>query len=237
MVFIWMWVALAALGLGLILAVVDWIAVAGEIKRLEWVFKPATLVAILIGAGLLIGHTGPRRLGLWFLPALGFSLLGDILLMLPGDRWFAPGLGAFLVAQLCYIVGLNETLPPASSLWLLALVAVIDLIVLPPVVRGARASGAAALQLPVVIYGVVLSLTLVSGWATWFRPTWPLVGRLTVSAGTTLFFASDLMLAWNKFVRQSRALEVGVIVTYHLAQIALALTIWMHTVYIGGLRA
>ncbi len=230
MVSIWMWGALAALGLGLVLAVVDWIAVAGEIRRLEWVFKPATLVAILIGAGLLIGHTGPRHLGLWFLPALAFSLVGDIFLMLPGERWFAPGLGAFLVAQLCYIVGLNEILPPTSSLWLLALVAVVDLIVLPRVVRGARESGAAALQLPVVLYGAILSLTLVSGWATWFRPTWPLVGRLTASAGTSLFFASDLMLAWNKFVRKSRALQMGVIVTYHLAQIALALTIWTHAV-------
>jgi len=237
MVAIWSYVALAILGLAFVVAAVDWFAVWRDERQLEVVAKPLTLIAVLIGAWLLTRHTGPRYLASWFLPALAFSLLGDILLMLPGDRWFAPGLGAFLVAQLCYIVGLNETLPPASALWLLALVAGIDLIVLPPVVRGARESGAEALQLPVVIYGVVLSLTLFSGWATWFRPTWPLVGRLTVSAGTTLFFASDLMLAWNKFVRTSRALEVGVIVTYHLAQIALALTIWMHTVYLGGPRA
>ena len=33
------------------------------------------------------------------------------------------------------------------------------------------------------------------------------------------------MLAWNKFVRPSRLLHVAVIVTYHLGQLALALTV------------
>jgi uncharacterized membrane protein YhhN len=232
----WLTPALVALGIGLLLAMADWVAVIRRSKRLEYLCKPAALIAMIIGAWLLMRHTGARYLASWFVPALIFSLLGDVFLMLPGDRWFPLGLGAFLVAQLCYIIGLNPTLPPTAALWLLVPVVVADLIVLPPVVRGARASGAAALQVPVVAYGVILSLTLLSGWATWFRPDWPSVGRLAVSAGTTLFFASDLMLAWNKFVRRSRTLEIGVIVTYHLAQIALALTIWLHTVTIGGYR-
>jgi alkenylglycerophosphocholine hydrolase len=236
MVGVWHVFGLVALGIGLLLAVVDWIAVWLDAKGLRYIFKPATLVAIIVGGLLLTRHTGGPYLALWFLPALGFSLLGDIFLMLPEERWFPLGLGAFLVAQLCYIIGLNPTLPPPASLWLLGLILVIDLLVLPPVVRGARAGGDAALQIPVVIYGVILSMTLFSGWATWFRSPWPTAGRLAVSAGTTLFFASDLMLAWNKFVRKSRALEMGVIVTYHLAQIALALTIWLHTVYVGGYR-
>ncbi len=41
----------------------------------------------------------------WFVLALVLSLLGDILLMLPRDR-FVFGLGAFLLAHVAYIVGL-----------------------------------------------------------------------------------------------------------------------------------
>jgi hypothetical protein len=76
-----------------------------------------------------------------------------------------------------------------------------------------------------VAYGVMLSLTLFSGWATWFRPDWSTSARTLVSAGTTLFFCSDLMLAWDRFVHRSRVLQVAVIVTYHLAQLALALVV------------
>ncbi|MCU0521050.1 MAG: lysoplasmalogenase [Anaerolineae bacterium] len=214
-----------ALGLGLVLAVVDWIAVTRESRRLEYAAKPATLVAIIVGTWLLALQTGGGWLAWWFVAALTFSLLGDILLMLPGDRWFPLGLGAFLVAQLCYVLGLSPTLPPVGSLWLVIVIIALDLCVLPRIVCGARDRGSPELRAPVVVYGVVLSLTLFSGWATWFRPSWSTGARLLASAGVTLFFSSDLMLAWNRFVRPSKVLAVAVIVTYHLAQLALALVV------------
>jgi uncharacterized membrane protein YhhN len=231
---VWPTPALVTLGIALVLAAVDWVAVLRQSRPVEWVAKPATLVAIIAGAWLLARHTGMPRLATWFLAALVFSLLGDIFLMLDGEHWFPLGLGAFLVAQICYIIGLNPTPPPGPSLWLLVFIVVVDWLVLRPVVRAAKAQGATTLQLPIVIYGVALSLTLFSGWATWLRTQWPMAGSVAASAGTTLFFASDLMLAWNKFVRPSRLLRMGVIVTYHLAQLALALTIWLHTLSVGG---
>ena len=216
---------IVTLGLGLILAVVDWIAVIRESRRLEYAAKPATLVAIIAGAWLLALQTGGDRLAWWFVSALAFSLLGDILLMLPGDRWFALGLGAFLIAQICYVTGLTPTLPPVGSLWLIIVIAALDLFVLPKIVCGVRDCGAPELRAPVVVYGIMLSLTLFSGWATWFRPSWSNGARLLASAGVALFFSSDLMLAWNRFVHRSRALHVAVIVAYHLAQLALALVV------------
>ncbi len=216
------------LTLGLLFAVVDWIAVVLERRRLEYVFKPATMVVMIAGAAQLAFFVGGGRVAAWFLPALAFSLLGDVFLMLPGERWFPFGLGAFLLAHVCYIIGLNPTLPPARSLWLLIVIGVLDAIVLPHVVRGVRDRGSAELRLPVIIYGVVLSVVLYSGWATWMRPSWSLAGRVLVSVGTTLFFASDLMLAWNRFVRGSKVFHTLVIVTYHLAQLALVITIGLH---------
>ena len=66
---------------------------------------------------------------------------------------------------------------------------------------------------------------LFSAWATLFSPAWTGAGRVAVIVGATLFFASDSMLAWNKFVVPSHRMHVAVIVTYHLAQIALAATL------------
>ena len=45
---------------------------------------------------------GARRA--WFVAALVCSLAGDVLLMLPTDR-FVAGLAAFLVGHLCYVAG------------------------------------------------------------------------------------------------------------------------------------
>jgi len=75
--------------ISLILTLVDWLAAARRWKRLEYVFKPATLVAVLVGAGLLT--RGPHDA--WM---ACFFLAGDVLLMLPGERFFLSGLVAFL---------------------------------------------------------------------------------------------------------------------------------------------
>ena len=215
--------------LGICCAVINWVAVARGIRRLEYIFKPATLIAFVLGAWLLGQRVGGSRLALWFVAALVFSLAGDIFLMLPDEKWFVPGLLAFLVGHVCYIIGFNPTWPPIGAIAIVAVVAVVDWIVLPKIIRGVRDSGAPKLQGPVIGYGVILSLMLVSAWATWFRPGWGSTGRLLAGLGGTLFFASDLMLAWNKFVRPSRVLHVAVIATYHLGQLALALTVGFGT--------
>ncbi|MCJ7550280.1 MAG: lysoplasmalogenase family protein, partial [Anaerolineae bacterium] len=69
--------------LGTCCAAVNWVAVARGIRRLETIFKPATLTAFVMGAWLLGQHLGGGRLALWFVVALLFSLVGDIFLMLP----------------------------------------------------------------------------------------------------------------------------------------------------------
>ncbi|MCD6285147.1 MAG: hypothetical protein J7M39_04450, partial [Anaerolineae bacterium] len=75
---------------------------------------------------LLGQRVGGGHLALWFVVALVFSLAGDIFLMLPDEKWFVPGLLAFLVGHLCYIVGFNPTWPPVGAVALVAVVAVVD---------------------------------------------------------------------------------------------------------------
>ncbi len=139
---------LSLFALGLVFAIVDWIAVVIEHKPLEYVAKPATLLAFIAGAGLVAMATGGGRLALWFLLALAFSLLGDVFLMLPGDRWFPLGLGAFLLAQICYVVGLTPTQPPTASLWLFVPIVALDLLVLPRVICGASRAWRAGIEDP-----------------------------------------------------------------------------------------
>src|SRR6202049_5097180 len=89
-------------GLGALCAGADWVAVARADKRLEYVFKPATMV-VLIGLAATLHPAGVEQQR-WWLVALGMGLVGDILLMLPQDR-FAAGLAAFLLGHVAYILG------------------------------------------------------------------------------------------------------------------------------------
>lgn len=196
------------------MASLDWLAVARHDKRTEYVCKPLTL-ALLCGAALALhpGHDARRAA---FVVALLFSLAGDILLMLPRDL-FALGLGSFLLAHVAYIYGFRQG--PSSSVVLIGAavaVAAVTGMVGARIVRAVRAGGHGALVGPVAAYMVVLSAMLVIAAGT----------REPLAAlGAALFYCSDAVLAWNRFVRPLRGGPLPVIVTYHLAQALLVLSL------------
>lgn len=204
------------------LAALDWLAVARHWKRAEYVFKPATLLALIVAAWLLAQETHNPWLGNLFLLALIGSLAGDIFLMLPGDRAFLPGLVAFLLAHLAYIAGLNSAWPPATA-WVLApVIGGIGWLFFSRVAGGLRRSGRTRLIAPVALYALVLSLMLFSAWATLFRAGQSALFGALVVGGATLFFISDALLAWDRFVAPWPPARLLVMITYHLAQMALA---------------
>jgi uncharacterized membrane protein YhhN len=216
--------------IALILALVDWVAVARRAVRLRYVSKPATLLAVFVGAWLLTRGPHDPWQARFFLPGLAFSLVGDVCLLLPGKRWFVAGLVAFFLAQLCYIAGLTPTLPrdlpPYCVLGFLIVVALVGVVLVRSIAAGLRRKNRRmALLIPLAIYGPTLSLTLFSGWATLFRPEWTPLRRVLVILGVSLFFTSDLLIVWDRFVRRSHRLKFLDIITYHLAQVALALSI------------
>ena len=99
-----------------LVAVVDWVAVAKNWKKLEYIAKPAAMLGLL-GLLLLVGRFSSLPL-ICFGLGIFFSMAGDIFLMISyarfSDRWFLPGLAAFLFAHVSYIVGLNTPLPNVS---------------------------------------------------------------------------------------------------------------------------
>jgi len=162
-----------------------------------------------------------------------FSLAGDVFLML-SDRWFIAGLGAFLLAHVAYIVGFNLPLPVVSPLWSVGLALVLALSagrVLRRIVAGLREKGLQRLAGPVVLYGTVITIMLLSAMLTLFRPDWPSTAAAgLVSLGAFLFYFSDIILAWNKFVAPIRNGRVMNMVAYHLGQIALIAGVYIQFV-------
>lgn len=211
---------------------VDWIAVARAARRVEYVFKPATMGALVAVALLLAPASAGERA--WFVVALLFGLAGDVFLMLPEDR-FIQGLAAFLVGHLAYVAGFataggracaflaNACAVGSPALVHLAAVAALTLGLLalgaPLLARllgGARRAALPGLVPAVALYSAVISAMLASA---------VLSGSLVAAAGALLFYASDTLIGWTRFVGPMRGGRVAVIVTYHTGQALLVLSL------------
>jgi len=136
------WLLIPALATG----IVNWIAVARAQKRVEYVVKPGTLILVIIAALLLMRGAGDARLALFFVLGLCFSLAGDVFLMLPGERFFIPGLISFFVAHVFYIIGLNPTLPPLGSVIVLIVVAALGVMLYMRIAASLRQKGEEAMR-------------------------------------------------------------------------------------------
>ena len=188
-------------------------------RKLEFVVKPAVMVCLFIWLYFTAGLKGTL---LWFGVGIIFSLAGDAFLLFI-DRFFIFGLIAFLLAHIAYLVGFNVPPPQGLDMWTFGVTIVIGVSamrLLRHIVAGVR-NTQPRLVAPVVVYSTVITLMLLSALLTLFRPEWMTTPALLVSVGASLFFVSDIVLAWNRFIapiKHGRIINIGI---YHLAQIAI----------------
>lgn len=202
------------LGVAAVLAALDWLAVAQGVRRLEYVCKPGATLALALVAATLDPVSADTRTV--FVLALLASLAGDVLLMLPGDR-FVAGLGSFFVAQLLYTVGF--ALHGGSVTEYLVGALIVAALVVPLSIRfvGAlRRAGQRALVAPVLAYMGAIGAMAASAIAS---------GNAFAIVGALLFVASDSLIAETRFVEERPWGQVAVMVTYHLAQAGLVLSL------------
>ncbi len=195
----------------------------------HYVFKPAVmafailLIAVYAYSARANGQNDHlSRLSVrpaLLLAALVFSLAGDVLLMLPGNL-FIPGLAAFLVAHLFYIVLFRSDaraapwFPSKAALAATLLAAVAMYATVYPGLNDPL------LRVAVAVYALAISLmaaqalgraTLLQTQAAW-----------CVGAGACLFMASDSLIAINRFVQPVPLSAFWILTTYYAAQLLIA---------------
>ena len=204
------WLALAVTA---VFALADWLAVAATRRGLEYAAKPAVMLG-LIGVAILL-HPADSTERTFFLVALTLGLISDIFLMLPQDM-FLLGLGAALVEHLAYIAGFNHRPLQPPLLAVAAVIALVSVaVILPPVIRALR-KNQPGLVWPVTAYVTVFVIMVSSAGST---------GSLVALAGALLFFYSDGLLAYNRFVKPVPRGRLGNIVLYHAGQALLVLSL------------
>ena len=206
--------------LALIFTAVQAIAVFKNLRRWEYLAKPAVMICLFLW---LYTSTGLQGNSFWFGLGLLFSLAGDIFLMLSFERSFLLGLSAFLLAHIFYITGLREELVNLTA-WSLILAVFLAINVgrlLRRIVGAMRSKGENRRVVPVILYGTVISVMLYAAMSTIYNPAWTTGAAFFISLGAFLFCTSDALLAWDRFVSPVPNGRLWNILLYHLGQISL----------------
>jgi uncharacterized membrane protein YhhN len=207
-------VGLAWVAVG-VTVVANWVSRLWSADRLEMISKPAATISIAWLALAVSGDTaGSARVA----AIIGFAacLVGDVAL-LPAVNHFIAGLSAFLVGHLAFIVmfvalGLKRP-------WLALIATVLMSVIASTVGRSIlhhAVERSERLGRPVAAYLAVIGIMMVIGW--WH-------GSAAAVLGSTLFVTSDAILGWRRFVHERPWMSAGVMVTYHLALIGLAMSL------------
>ena len=211
----------ALLFIPLAIAILDWISIARKLTILGYFTNPGVIATLFIWLWFSAGLQGAL---IWFALALIFSLAGAVFLMLPRER-FVAGYVAFLLAQICYLIGFTSS-PAPINLATLALAGLLLAVAMQNFRRISASLAANNLEgmiRPVLIYAVVITLMLLSALLTLVRPEWLPWAALACSMGGLLYYLSDTFLAWNRFVKPIHNGRLIVRILYHCGQILIIL--------------
>jgi uncharacterized membrane protein YhhN len=210
----------------LVVASLDWVAVRRGWKRVELAAKPAAMLVLFGTLAFTAGFTQLPLLlfGIGLLLCLAGDVFINVSLVRISNRWFLAGLGAFLLAHVAYIASLNIPLAGFSIPWGMVMAVVLALAArrtLGAILGGIRKKGLQRMVLPVTVYGVVITLMVLSAMLTMNREAWGAAPSALVSLGAVLFYFSDILLAWNRYVQPVRNGRFYNMILYHLGQGAL----------------
>lgn len=187
------------------------------LRGMIYIFKTLTMVFIIALA--LIGMKGNRKFyGYFVLLGLLFSLMGDILLMLPSNL-FVQGLVSFLIAHMFYIMAFSKdvNLRLKGLSWLPFLLFGI-------LIYGFMLSSLKEMMIPVLAYMIVI---LIMGWRAYERWVQNKTRESKLALiGAVLFIISDSALGINRFRLPFEWSTLVVLGTYFPAQWFIALSVF-----------
>ncbi len=171
-------------------------------------------MVVLIALALSMHPVNPAE-RTFVVVALAFGLLSDVFLMVPRDL-FLWGLVAALVEHLVYISGFRTRELHLGQLLVATVIGLVSVAVIFPSIEHALRRDHRSLVAPVIAYLSVFVVMVASAGGT---------GSLVALAGALLFFYSDAILAWNRFVKPVPYGRVVNIVPYHVGQALLVFSL------------
>jgi uncharacterized membrane protein YhhN len=203
------WVVAMSAALGVLLAAEAW-----EKRALVWIAKPVAALSF-VGAGLASGALG-SPFGIALLAGLVLCVGGDVLLIPKTKGAFLAGLVSFLLGHVAYAVafvlrGIDARATALAAGALAVLAVGVGRWLLPHVEPKMKA--------PVVAYTIVITSMVALAVGTFVARADPLL-----LAGAIGFYASDLAVARERFVKKTFWNRAWGLPLYFYAQMLLAST-------------
>lgn len=177
--------------------------------------KPGTMLLIILVALVQPDAQPPYKM--FVLAGLLASVAGDVVLMFH-EKWFAAGLGCFLLAHGFYVLAFKPAPGQDASGGTLLPFLVFGLLMFRTL-----APNLGKLKLPVLVY--IATFTVMA----WFAAARfiDLGGWKTLAAfsGALLFLASDAVLAYARFVKDFSSAQIFILGAYFPAQLLIALSV------------
>lgn len=221
------WIAFLAAGLG------ELVSILANLEILHRVCKPLITVTLAIAYGLTVKREG---FSMAVFLALVFSFLGDTLLMFESrnSMYFMPGLAAFLVAHIFYILAYRQHRTDESEAQLYGVQKV--RLAFPVILAGTGLivilyPTLGALKIPVMLYALVLTVMVLNALFRYGRT--PAKSFWLVFGGALLFMFSDALLAINKFLSPISNAHFWIMLTYIGAQLFLVRGLIAHSKFQG----
>ncbi len=200
------------------------VAMATGRHTLEYVCKPAMMI-VLSSWFFFNSRKYGDRFTLLIQAGLFFSLIGDIALLFQhlDEFFFLIGLGAFLIARMCYCIAFIHNITEVGgsegllvSLGLSVIIVLFGVLFSWELLPGLNEG----LSVPMIVYvGVISTMAVLATFR--FMRTFPRSFYM-VMLGALLLVASDSLLATNRFITLLDWSPMVVLVTYAIAQFLIA---------------
>ena len=168
-----------------------------------------------------------ERVSMLVVAALLTSWLGDVLLIPQGKKWFVFGGISFMASHICFVLTYNANVRFASlPLTAVILAAIVYATAVCLVFRGLKA------HLPKILFYPMFLYLLINGTMNCFAfyqlLSVPCLATAITFVGAMLFFASDSLLFYVRFKKDTRLkTHFPVMITYILGEFLIVLGIIM----------
>lgn len=192
-----------------LVSILDIIGIILEIPILRYIFKPLIILSLLF----LYIFSVQKRLK-WYLFALGFSFLGDVLLTFDGELFFITGLVSFLVAHFLFIKIVVSRIQEYSLSKIIF--SIIPFFIVFSLLIFTLKNSLDEMLIPVIIYGLTISTFGVVSLIDFINNKSK--KSLLMFSGAIVFMLSDSVLAIDKFYFEEHFNKIAIMFTYVLAQ-------------------
>jgi uncharacterized membrane protein YhhN len=188
-------------------------------KNEKYVYvKPIPIIILLLLYLFYFADSSQKNLfHSMIISGLVFGLIGDILLAFR-MRFFMPGLIAFLLGHLAYIISFSGKPFMLSNLFIAGITAVISFYVV-ILFNKINPETRKKMAIPIALYIITLLAMFLNAVNYDLNDKYHLP---LFALGSALFVLSDGTLAWERFVKEYKFSTLIILSTYYAAQILIA---------------